>query len=204
MRVVDEQGETKELPNPGLADLRPPDERVQTTPLITYTEYGVTNAILDEGNAYRTPLPCELRTYQLTGYTPTGTGGRFRIGDFVEPDLTGSDSSRLAHIVDSEIAYEEEPTSGKQRRLVEHERILYRPDDLGASKGDPLALLPLGEVEPLALPGESYKLALSAGAGVPAQWPSATAGPRQCAWRFRRRPGRLSREPGAQEGRAAP
>ncbi|NYT10461.1 MAG: hypothetical protein GKC09_11120, partial [Methanosarcinales archaeon] len=48
-------------------------------------------------------------------------------------------------------------------RLIEHVRTLYRPDDLGVSKNDPLALLPLGTVESLALPGESYKLAFTPG-----------------------------------------
>src|SRR5207244_9042875 len=42
------------------------------------------------------------------------------------------------------------------RRLIEHVRTLYRTDDL-------TALLPLGELEPLALPGESYMLALTPG-----------------------------------------
>jgi RHS repeat-associated protein len=48
-------------------------------------------------------------------------------------------------------------------RLIEQNRILYRPDDLGSSLNDSLALLPLGTVESLALTGESYKLALTAG-----------------------------------------
>lgn len=48
-------------------------------------------------------------------------------------------------------------------RLIEHVRTLYRPNDLGSSKNDALALLPLGVVESLALPGESYKLAFTPG-----------------------------------------
>ncbi|HEX7445239.1 MAG TPA: toxin TcdB middle/N-terminal domain-containing protein, partial [Methanothrix sp.] len=46
-------------------------------------------------------------------------------------------------------------------RLIEHVRSLYRPNDLGVSKNDPLALLSLGKVESLALPGDSYKLAFT-------------------------------------------
>lgn len=42
------------------------------------------------------------------------------------------------------------------RRIVEHTRTVYRSDDLAA-------LLPLGELDPLALPGESYRLALTPG-----------------------------------------
>jgi hypothetical protein len=48
-------------------------------------------------------------------------------------------------------------------RLIEHVRTLFRPDDLGEAQTNPLALLPLGTVEPLALPGESYKLVFTPG-----------------------------------------
>src|SRR5262249_35697506 len=49
------------------------------------------------------------------------------------------------------------------RRLIEHVRTLYRPDDCGVAQNDPLALLPLRRLEKLALPGESYKLAFTPG-----------------------------------------
>jgi hypothetical protein len=48
-----------------------------------------------------------------------------------------------------------------QQRLIEHVRTLYRPNDLGVSENDVLALLPLGVAESLAVPGESYKLAFT-------------------------------------------
>lgn len=48
-------------------------------------------------------------------------------------------------------------------RLTEHARALYRPDDFGVTANDPNALLPLGAVESLALPGQSYKLAFTPG-----------------------------------------
>lgn len=131
------------------------DRDKQTQTLITYTENRVTNAI-EADDAYRTPLPCETRTYELTGYTPTGAAGRFQSADFVQPDPADPDGVKLVHIVDSEIQYEDQPTTGTQRRLIEHVRTLYRKDDL-------TALLPLGEAEPLALPGESYQLAFTPG-----------------------------------------
>ncbi|MDH4135459.1 MAG: RHS repeat-associated core domain-containing protein [Anaerolineae bacterium] len=54
-----------------------------------------------------------------------------------------------------EIPYEQTADGiSQQKRLIEHVRTLYRRHDL-------TALLPLGVVEPLALPGESYKLALT-------------------------------------------
>ncbi|MBC7816824.1 MAG: toxin, partial [Planctomycetaceae bacterium] len=48
-------------------------------------------------------------------------------------------------------------------RLIEHVRTYYRPDDLGRSVNDRLALLPLRTVESLAIPGESSKLAFTPG-----------------------------------------
>ena len=54
-------------------------------------------------------------------------------------------------------------TTNSRLRLLEHVRTHYRPDDLGASLSDSLALLPLGTVESLALEGESYKLAFTLG-----------------------------------------
>jgi hypothetical protein len=135
------------------------DQAMQTQRHVTYIENRVTNAIEDVDD-YRTPLPCESRTYELTGYTPSGAAGRFRIPDFVQPGL--DDLTRI-HIFDSEIDYEEEPTNGRQRRLIEQIRTHYRPDDLGASQSDPMALLPFGDVQPLALPGEAYQLAFTPG-----------------------------------------
>ena len=130
------------------------DRDKQTKTLITYAESSFTNPI-DDGavfpDSYRTPLPCETRTYELTGYAPTNATRRFQITDFVQ--TTGN---VLTHIFDNEIAYEDQPTNGKQRRIIEHDRTLYRADDL-------TALLLLGLVEPLALPGESYKLAFTHG-----------------------------------------
>lgn len=48
-------------------------------------------------------------------------------------------------------------------RLIEHLRVLYRPNDLGQLASDSDALLPIGVFESLALPGESYKLAFTPG-----------------------------------------
>ena len=55
------------------------------------------------------------------------------------------------------IAYEQNPISGMlQKRLIEHVRTLYRRNDLAG----PLAL---GELQSLALPFETYRLAFTPG-----------------------------------------
>jgi RHS repeat-associated protein len=153
--IMDGHGGVKEIPNPDLNQLDPQDQAKQTTRLITYTENGVTNAI-DTADDYRTPLPAETCTYELTGYTPTGLTGRFQASDFVKPDPNDPDGQKRVHIFDSEINYEEEPSNGRQRRLIEQLCTLYRKDDL-------TALLNLKKLESRALHGESYKLAFTPG-----------------------------------------
>jgi RHS repeat-associated protein len=122
-------------------DLEPQDRAQQSTILITYTENRFTNSVETAGD-HRTPLPCESRTYELTGYTPSGAAGRFQASDFAPPA--------------TEIPYESQPSSGKQRRLIEHVRTLYRADDLTGP-------LPLGTVQSAALPFETYKKAFTPG-----------------------------------------
>jgi RHS repeat-associated protein len=154
IRVVDAQGQVQQVVNPGFAGLTATDQAKQTTPLLTYTENRVTNAI-ESPDTHRTPLPCEALTFELTGYTATGTGDRFQAPDLVEPDpaLPG----RLRHKFTSpEVAYEATATGTQRRRPIEWLRTLYRRDDLDG-------LLSLGEQQALALPGESYKLAFTPG-----------------------------------------
>ena len=155
-------GYGRRQPDPDLPQDSDRDRQTQT--LVTYTENSITNPIDDVAthpHDYRTPLPCESRTYELTGYTPTGPDERFISTDFVHPDP--ADPEKLKLVFDSEVPYEDSATSDSQRRLIEHVRTLYRPDDLGTSQNDSLELLPLGQLEPLALPGESYKLAFTPG-----------------------------------------
>lgn len=141
-------------------ELSQPDWDIQAKTQVTFTENDVTNAIEDKDVDYRTPLPCETRTFELTGYGPTELAVRFVHGDFVEPDP--DNPGRLRLIFDDDTTYEDQPGTGQQRRLIENLRTYYRPDDFGqAPDDDPLALLELGVVEPLALQGESYKLAFT-------------------------------------------
>ncbi|MFZ4699194.1 MAG: SpvB/TcaC N-terminal domain-containing protein, partial [Candidatus Methylumidiphilus sp.] len=154
IRVVNAQGQVQQVPNPGLAEYTASDQATQTTPLLTYTENRVTKAI-ESSDTHRNPLPCEALTFDLTGYAATGPAGRFQASDLVEPDPAAPE--RLRHkFVAPEVAYEATATGNQRRRPIEWLRTLYRRDDLGS-------LLPLGELQPLALPGESFKLAFTPG-----------------------------------------
>lgn len=153
IRVVDDKGNVQEVSNPGLTGLEASDQAKQTTPLLTYTEDRVTNAI-GTSDTYRSPLPCETLTFELTGYTPTGAAGRFQTSDLVEPDPTAA--GRLRHKFTDQVPYEAPATADPCRRPIEWLRTLYRRDDLNG-------LLPVGELHSRALPGESYKLAFTPG-----------------------------------------
>jgi RHS repeat-associated protein len=153
-------GRRRPVPNPS-NHLLEADIHKQTKWLVTYTENSVTNPI-DIADDYRIALPCESRTYELTGdYTPNGLAGRFRSADFVQRDPdpnTPNTPNAFIHVFDREINYEDQPTTsgGKHRRLIEQMRTLYRKNDL-------TGLSSLRELESLALQGESYKLAFTPG-----------------------------------------
>jgi len=117
------------------------DQFRQTQTLITYTENRVTNSVL-EADAYRTPLPYEACTYELTGHG---------YGESEHPDLI----HLLATVqTAAPLEYQMQPDGSLQRRLIERVRTLYRQNDL-------VDALPLGVLESMALPYESYKLALT-------------------------------------------
>jgi len=94
---------------------------------------------------HRLPLPCEVRTYELTNLLPE-TGEYYSL-----------DSLRKAQIADTatELPYHQLTGSGGlQKRCVEHVRMLYFDRNLRDA-------LPLGKHNTLALPYETYKLALT-------------------------------------------
>lgn len=130
------------------------DRDRQTTSLLTYTENHVTNDI-DSPDTHRNPMPCEAITFELTGYTATGAAARFQATDFAEPDP--AKPGRLRHkFAAPDVLYAAAASGSQRRRPIEWRRTLYRRDDL-------TGLLPLGDLQALALPGESYKLAFTPG-----------------------------------------
>lgn len=141
-------------PNPLLSS---DDKKKQKRTLITYTENEFTNEI-DLADDYRAPLPCESLTYELLKIKPNANQPNvtnlFRFEEMDGYIQTVSDGNH-------DLPYEnwdadEDALPALRRRLIEHIRTLYRKNDL-------TGFLLLGTVEPLALPGESYKLSFTPG-----------------------------------------
>jgi hypothetical protein len=144
-------GYGRRQPDPGLPTQADRDKQTQT--LITYTENryanGIDDPLLDPHN-YRTPVPCETRTYELTGFKPARNAQRFSVDEWVENGFALLNSAVA-------INYEAQAdVTTTQKRLIEHVRTRYRTNDL-------TALLPLGALESLALPGETSRLAFTPG-----------------------------------------
>ncbi|EKU98243.1 RHS repeat-associated core domain protein [Leptolyngbya sp. PCC 7375] len=120
---------------------------------ITYSENRVTNKPNDlpgEPDWYRIGLPVETCTYEITGIEGT-----------MSPSFTPFTLDNLREQIETAeaIDYETFAGSGIQKRLIEQVRTLYRNNG-DAHRLDP-APLPLGEVDSLALPCESFKRAFT-------------------------------------------
>jgi RHS repeat-associated protein len=117
---------------------------VQQERHLIYTENHFTNDVI-EADAYRLRLPCEVKTYELTGIEPT---------EEFYYTLEELRSTRIGTAI-PEIPYHVLPNGNiPQKRLVEWVRMLYFSADLQNP-------LPWGELNHLALPYETYKLALT-------------------------------------------
>ncbi|MCI0647258.1 MAG: toxin, partial [Chloroflexi bacterium] len=147
--------------------LQPQDRERQRLIHITCTENSFTQPIVDQADAYRTPLPAETRTYELRKPEQEKSGNGltklYRLADALGYVQQAGDGQHDVDYEDIQFAgakqaAADDPEEGEKyfRRLIEHVRTLYREDDL-------TALLPLGELGPLALPGESYQLAFTPG-----------------------------------------
>jgi RHS repeat-associated protein len=128
----------------------------QRKTLVTYTENRVTNKV-NEPHWYRVGIPVETQIFDLTGIAPAG-GELFQIADFYRLE----NDSAVGYCTAPILNYEASPNeTTPQRRRVEWVKTFYRPDaeagNLDATR------LPLGEVESLALPCESLKLAFTEG-----------------------------------------
>src|SRR5262249_50153527 len=154
------------------AQLLPDDRDKQQLIHITCTENEFTTAIVDDADAYRTPLPAEARTYELRRAQQEKTAiGRVQFLRFEEVLSRVKQAGDGAHDIEYEDtdfvkaiqAVVNDPGEAVKtfRRLIKQVRTLYRPNDLGASQNAPLRLLPLRTTEWMALAGETYKLAFT-------------------------------------------
>ncbi|MDB5226557.1 MAG: repeat-associated core domain protein [Bacteroidota bacterium] len=117
---------------------------VQQKRHISYMETKFTNDIINETD-YRLRLPCEVQTSELTGIPPV-RGFYFSLKELVE-----TTENKI-----QEIAYHRLPDKTLlQKRTIECVRIIYFNDDALINA------LPFGEIKALALPYETYKLALT-------------------------------------------
>lgn len=119
---------------------------VQQERHLSYTVNKFTNDVIDDHNTdYRLWLPCEVKTYELTGLKPPGTDFYFSIKQLREAELESVAEIPYHHLPDDLFV---------QKRLIENVRILFFKVDLS---GPEL----FGVLNPLALPYETYKLALT-------------------------------------------
>ena len=136
-------GYGRRYPDPALA---PEDQAAQARLRLTYTENGYTNTV-DLQDAYRTPMPAQTRVFEVVGLAPAR-----RLFGFAElrDELAG---------VTAELPFQEwdadpDDLPSPARRLIRHTSVRYRRDDLSGA-------LPLGVLEPLALPYRSYRQAFT-------------------------------------------
>jgi RHS repeat-associated protein len=129
---------------------RKPEFPEQAKTFVTYTENQVANRPNEkpaDPDWYRIGVPIETRTYEVTGLVGIVP---FTL-DFVRTQLPTA----------AEISYEAVATTGLQKRPIEHVRTLYRQDSAAnTTQPTPLAL---GQIDSLALPCESFKLAFTPG-----------------------------------------
>ena len=129
--------------------LRDADRGSQDTLLATYTEADYTQpdqtVPADWVGNYRTPLPAESRTYEVTGLAVPPGAARIAFAD-----VSANHASMITTL--AEVAYEQPAAAGvRAKRVIERVRTLHRSNDL-------TDLLPLGRHGSLGLPGENYRL----------------------------------------------
>ena len=133
------------------------DKQKQKQTLLTYSENKYTNPVLLD-DAYRTPLPSESSTYELIHVAPDAIQPQitnlFRFDELRQKCAAASDGNH-------DLPYENLQAAGATsadpyRRLIERSRSVYRKDDLSAA-------LAFGNLESMAMPFQSYKLAFTSG-----------------------------------------
>jgi hypothetical protein len=120
---------------------RDADRDAQSRVHITYTANAVSGV-----HVYRAPLASEQTVFEVTGLPLAPGRLRYQLAEILAAGMAAAF-----------LSYERAPTPGfLEKRLIRHERTLFRRDDLTGS-------LALGALESLALPHEVYQLAFTPG-----------------------------------------
>jgi RHS repeat-associated protein len=99
---------------------------------------------------HRIGLPAEETSYELVDLNPPKAGKGLVVWQALKSAVEGIDANRT-------FAYDAKPTGeGLKRRMLDRKQQLYSKDDQSGPLG-------LGQIESLALPYESYQLALTSG-----------------------------------------
>jgi RHS repeat-associated protein len=149
------------------AALQPADREKQRLIHITCSENEVTNAIVNLPDTYHVPLPAQTCSYEIRkAQQEKSSNGLTNLYRFEEVAACVSQAGDGTHDIpyeDLELAAAQQKVANDAtestryfRRLIEQTRTLYRKDDL-------TGLLPLGQLESLALAGEHYKLSFTPG-----------------------------------------
>ena len=130
----------RRFPDPALSE---EDQEAERAVRLTHTASGYTNPV-EQPDAHRTPMPAETRAFEIVGLH--SSGGLFGFAE-LRDELTA---------VHAELPFQDwDADDGTPaRRLISRTRIRYRRDDLSGP-------LPLGALEPLALPYRSYRQAFT-------------------------------------------
>jgi RHS repeat-associated protein len=133
----------RRFPDPALSE---EDQETERATRLTHTVHEYTNPV-EQPDAYRTPMPAETRTFEIVGLHPRGI-------------LFGFAELRDELVaINAELPFQDWNASRSElpapaRRLISHSRVRYRRDDLSGA-------LPIGVLEPLALPYRSYRQAFT-------------------------------------------
>ena len=133
----------RRFPDPALSE---EDQEAERAIRLTHTVNDYTNPV-EQPDAHRTPMPAETRTFEIVGLHPCGV-------------LFGFSELRDELVaINAELPFQDWNAGRSElpapaRRLISRSRVRYRRDDLSGA-------LPLGVLEPLALPYRSYRQAFT-------------------------------------------
>jgi RHS repeat-associated protein len=139
-------------------------QALQSERHIAYTETRFTDPLPASRIHHRVPMPCEVRTYELTGDDPNdgfipSASPYFSLDDWHDFQLSDRLVGQGSRTVMT-IGYHRQPISAvAHKRLIDHALTLYWADDSNSTS--PSVALTFGKHGPRGMKYEDYKLALT-------------------------------------------